>query len=142
MATPIAVDPEDAKPAPSDRELGNTSRGPEDANGARSEILPNGPGAAAILAAGVGSLALGVFAFCADVSPSLKQTFDFWDPSGALSGVSLTAVLLWLLVWFLLSRRWASREVNLARTNVAAFAMLIAGLLLTFPPFMDLLQGK
>jgi hypothetical protein len=26
--------------------------------------------------------------------------------------------------------------------NVAAFALLAAGFLLTFPPFMDLLQGK
>jgi hypothetical protein len=28
------------------------------------------------------------------------------------------------------------------RVNVAAFTMLIASILLTFPPFMDLLQGK
>ena len=108
----------------------------------RSELLSNGPGAAAILAAGVGSLAIGVFAFAADVSPYLKNIFNFWSPSGPLSGVSFTAVFVWLIVWLLLSRRWAAREVNLMRANVAAFVMLIAGLLLTFPPFMDLLQGK
>ncbi len=122
-----------------DQESVNTSPAAEDA---RSELLPNGAGAAAILAAGVGSLAIGVFAFAADVSPYLKNAFNFWSPSGPLSGVSFTAVLVWLLVWFWLSRRWAAREVNFARASAAAFAMLIAGLLLTFPPFMDLLQGK
>jgi hypothetical protein len=115
---------------------------PPAADDTRPELLSNGSGAAAILAAGVGSLAMGVFAFAADVSPYLKNTFSFWSPSGALSGVSCTAVFVWLIVWLLLSRRWAARDVNLARANAAAFAMLLTGLLLTFPPFMDLLQGK
>jgi hypothetical protein len=138
------VAPSDApvEPPPIDREPGKTAPAPTDADVAQSKMLPNGPGAAAILAAGVGSLAIGVFAFFADVSPVLKHGFDFWSPSGPLSGVSLTAVVVWLLVWLLLSRLWAAREVNLARVNVAAFAMLIVGLLLSFPPFMDLLQGK
>jgi len=143
MASPIASDRGAAgEPAPVDHEFGNSSSATQHADGARLDMLPNGPGAAAILAAGVGSLALGVFAFFADVSPSLKNALDFWNPSGPLSGVSFSAVFVWLLVWLWLSRRWAAREVNLVRATVAAFAMLVAGLLLTFPPFMDLLQGK
>jgi len=43
-------------------------------------------------------------------------------------------------VWFL-SRRWAARNVNFHRVNLAALVMIVAGLLLTFPPVMDLLQG-
>jgi hypothetical protein len=143
MAGPTASD-QDApvEPPHVDAASRNTSLASGNADGAQFEMLPNGPGAAAILAAGVGSLALGVFALAADALPSLKHALGFWSPSGPLSGVSSTAVLVWLLVWFWLSRRWAAREVNLVRVNVAAFAMLIAGLLLTFPPFMDLLQGK
>jgi len=37
---------------------------------------------------------------------------------------------------------WSTRNVNLVRVNVASFVMLGTWLLLTFPPFMDLLQGK
>jgi len=37
------------------------------------EGVANGPGAAAVLAAGIGSLALGVFAFAGDASPPIRQ---------------------------------------------------------------------
>ena len=104
--------------------------------------LPSGPGAAAILAAGAGALALGVFAFAGDAWPKVKAAFNLWKPSGPLSGVSLAAVLVWLLAWWGLARLWRGRNVNLALVNVAAFIMLAGGLLLTFPPFMDLLLAK
>ncbi|MFI4933938.1 MAG: hypothetical protein ACHP7N_04925 [Caulobacterales bacterium] len=106
------------------------------------DLLPNGLGAAAILAAGVGFLALGVFAFAGDAWPVFHQAFNVWKPTGPLSGVTLGAVIVWLAAWFGLARLWARRDVNLTRVNAAAFTMLLAGLALTFPPFMDLLQGK
>ena len=113
---------------------------PRDRNDPR--YLPNGPGAAAILAAGAGSLALGVLAFAGDAAPALKRVFSLWTPSGPLSGVSTGAIAVWLAVWFALHRAWARRDLDLKPVNAAAFAMLAGGLLLTFPPFMDLLQGK
>ena len=103
--------------------------------------LENGPGAAAILAAGLGSCALGVFAFAGDAEPAIRQALNVWQPTGPLSGVTLAAIAVWLLAWLWLGRRWRRRSVNLVRVNTAAFLMLLAGLLLTFPPFMDLLQG-
>ena len=104
--------------------------------------IPNGAGAAAILAAGVGSLALGVLAFAGDAWPALQHRLIFWKPTGPLSGVTISAIVVWLVAWVVLGRRWSGREVNLRPVNAWAFAMLAAGLLLTFPPFMDLLQGK
>jgi hypothetical protein len=104
--------------------------------------LPSGPGAAAILAAGVGALALGAFALAGDAWPKVKAAFNLWPPTGPLSGVTTASVGVWLLTWLALSRRWARREIDLAPITIAAFVMLGAGLLLTFPPFMDLLQGK
>jgi hypothetical protein len=106
------------------------------------DSLPNGPGAAAILAAGIGSAALGVFAFAGDAVPAVRRAFVFWTPTGPLSGVTLTAIVVWLAAWYGLSRRWGTRDVKIGWVNVAAFLMLIAALLLTFPPFIDLLQGK
>jgi len=104
--------------------------------------LPNGPGAAAILAAGIGSLALGVLALASDAFAAVGDVMTFWPPSGSLSGVTTCAIVIWLVSWFVLGRRWASRDVNLLLVNGAAILMLIGGVLLTFPPFMDLLQGK
>lgn len=102
----------------------------------------NGKGAAAIMAVGVGSLALGVFTLAGDAVPAAGAFFNIWKPTGPLSGVTGLTIIVWLAAWFILSRRWAARDVNFKRTNLAAAAMIFAGLLLTFPPVMDFLQGK
>ena len=94
-----------------------------------------------MLAAGIGALALGVFSFAADASHRIGGAFNIWNPSGPLSGVSTAAVIVWLVVWFGLARRWSQRNVSLNQVAVAALMMLACSLLLTFPPFMDLLQG-
>ncbi len=104
--------------------------------------LPNGAAAAAILAAGVGALALGLFALAGDAVPDLRRAFSVWKPTGPLSGVTTGATLVWLLAWFALARLWSGRQVRLGLVNAAAFLMLLGGLLLTFPPVMDWIQGK
>lgn len=104
--------------------------------------LPNGPAAAAILATGLGCLALGLFALAADASPAIGRLLTFYRPTGPLSGVTVSAIVVWLIVWYALSRRWRRRSVAMGRVNLAAFLSLALGVLLTFPPFMDFLQGK
>jgi hypothetical protein len=101
--------------------------------------MPNGSGAAAILAAGIGSFALGLFSFMADKSAGIKALFIFYKPTGALSGVTTSAILIWLAVWALLEWRWKAKTVQLGRVNLVAFALLGLCLLLTFPPVVDLL---
>jgi hypothetical protein len=104
--------------------------------------IPNGPGAAAILAAGIGCAAMGILAFAGDASGAIGKALIFYNPTGALSGVTTLAIILWLLSWFVLNRLWRSETVEMVNVNIAAFALLAVGFLLTFPPFMDLLQGK
>jgi hypothetical protein len=104
--------------------------------------IPNGPAAAAILAAGIGCAAVGILAFAGDASDAIGKLLNFYNPTGALSGVTIVAIIIWLVSWFGLNRVWRTRTVPLAGINVVAFALLIVGFLLTFPPFMDLLQGK
>ena len=104
--------------------------------------LPNGPASAAILSAGFGCFLLSIFAVAADASESLAQFFTFYVPTGPLSGVTTTAILLWLLTWFVLARMWRHRTVAVAKINIVAFAFLFLGILLTFPPFADLLLRK
>jgi hypothetical protein len=98
----------------------------------------NGFGSAAILAAGIGVFVLAVLAIAADKAASLKQLMVFYKPTGPLSGVTTTAILVWLVVWAILNARWRGRSVALARVNTAAFILLGLSLLLTFPPFVDL----
>jgi hypothetical protein len=103
---------------------------------------PSGDAAAAILATGLGALALGLLALAADASPAMGRTLDIWPPSGSLSGVTSAAVAIWLGAWLALARRWSGRETPLRPVTLAAIVMLAAGLLLTFPPVMDLLEGR
>ena len=106
------------------------------------ETIPNGPGAAAILAAGIGSAALGILALSNDAFPAVNHLLTFYKPTGGLSGVSTMAVVVWLVAWFVLWRQWGTKTVALARINLLAFALLAVGVLLTFPPVMDLIQGR
>jgi hypothetical protein len=104
--------------------------------------VPSGPAAAAILAAGAASSVLGILAIVADGSKIVGQWLSFYWPSGPLSGVTTVAIVVWLGIWFVLAKRWRGRNVNLAKTNALAFVLLACGLLLTFPPFADLLLRK
>jgi hypothetical protein len=106
-----------------------------------TEVVPNGAGMAAILAAGIGCAALGIFDFLADAFPSIGHFFNFYAPSGALSGVTDTAIVVWLGSWYVLAKRWRGRNIVLGHCFLA-FALLFMGVLFTFPPFIDLLQGK
>ena len=106
------------------------------------ETLPNGPAAAAILAAGVGCGMVGILAFTADASSAVGKTLNLYNPTGTLSGVTTVAILVWLVSWLALHKLWHARSVSVVRVNVTAFLLLGVGLLLTCPPVMDLLQGK
>jgi hypothetical protein len=102
-------------------------------------VLPNGSGAAAILSAAIGSFVLAILAFAGDKSVPVKNSLIFYKPTGPLSGVTTTAILLWLFSWGVLEWRWGKREVALNRINAVSFTLLILSLLLTFPPVVDLL---
>ena len=107
-----------------------------------AQQIPNGSAAAAILAAGVGSFALGMLSFVTDALPSVRRALIIWNPSGPLSGVSTAAIVIWVVAWLVLSGLWSKQDLNLARINLFAFTMLAVGMSLTFPPFADLLLGK
>ena len=98
---------------------------------------PNGSGAAAILAAGVGAFTLSVLAVAADRLPLVQRAMIFHRPTGPLSGVTTSAIAVWLLAWLALDRMWRTRSVALRAINAAALALLVLSLLLTFPPLAD-----
>lgn len=100
--------------------------------------LPNGPGAAATLAAGAGAFLLAVLAILADKVATIKAMMSFYRPTGPLSGVTTTAIVLWLLIWLVLELLWRKKDVRSGRIHLLAFILLGLGLALTFPPLADL----
>jgi hypothetical protein len=103
-----------------------------------SAAISNGSGAAAILSAGIGSFLVAFFAIAADKSAFAKNLFVFYKPTGALSGETTVAILLWLATWAALDWRWRKKSISLRYVNIAALVLLGLSLLLTFPPIGDL----
>ena len=100
--------------------------------------LPNGAGAAAVLAAGVGCLLVALLALAADRSAAVRELLNFYPPTGPLSGVTTTATAGWLACWAGLDLFWRKRDVALAPVCVLAVILLVLSVLLTFPPLADL----
>jgi hypothetical protein len=105
---------------------------------AESESLPNGLGGAALLAAGIGAIALAGLAITADHIQSFRTMMIFYKPTGPLSGVTTSAIVIWLAIWAILSLRWRERSVSLERVARIALILLALALVLTFPPIVDL----
>lgn len=101
-------------------------------------IQANGFGAAANLSAGIGSFALAVIAIASDRIPAFRHLMTFYTPTGPLSGVTTSAIAVWLIVWGVLTLRWRNRDVRLSRVTTAAILLLVLGFLLMFPPIADL----
>ena len=105
-------------------------------------VTSNGSAAAAILACALGCFALGVVAVAADGSKRLAALLTIYHPTGPLSGVSTVAIAFWLVCWAVFAASWRQKTVALGRVSALAFVFLALGLLLTFPPFGDLLLGR
>jgi len=102
-------------------------------------VIPNGSGAAAMLAAAIGSLVLAVIALAGDKSVPIKNSLNFYKPTGPLSGVTTVTIVVWLVAWEFLQWRWGKRTVAMSRINRVSVAILALSILLTFPPVIDLL---
>src|SRR6266568_4048248 len=90
----------------------------------------NGPGAAAILSAGIGCAAVGILALAGDASEAIGKLLNFYNPAGTLSGVTTLAIIIWLVAWYVLNRLWQAKTVPMVRINVVAFVLLAVGFLL------------
>ena len=104
-----------------------------------SREMPNGPGAAAILAAAAGCFALAVLALLGDKFAGIRAGLAFYKPTGPLSGVTTLAIAVWLVAWAALEWRWRSRSVEMGKVSGLALTLLALSLLLVFPPIVDLL---
>jgi hypothetical protein len=99
---------------------------------------PEGPVVAAILAAGVGCLALGVFTTLSEASTSFADKLAWSDKVGPLSGKTIMTVIVWLVSWAILHAVYRNRPAAIGRALTISLVLIGLGVLLTFPTFFQL----
>lgn len=107
--------------------------------GPTPERAIDGASLAAVLAAGIGAFAMGLFVILH--AAGLYSAPGLYGPAGGVSGRTTFAVVVWLAVWAFLHHRWKA-EVPApdpaGRVVRAAIALVVLGLLATFPPVWGL----
>lgn len=99
---------------------------------------PNGPGVAAILAAGIGVAALGILTTLSEASTSVKDFLNFQNRVGPLSGKTTIAGIVWLFAWALLAPPLWNRNVRFGPVAAVTAALIVIGAVGTFPKFFEL----
>lgn len=97
-----------------------------------SQRAVNGAEMAAVLAAGIGALAVGVFVILNEAG--IFSAPGLYGPAGGVSGRTTLAAVTWLIAWGVLHSRWKGRHVDAGRVLNATLVLVGLGLLATFPP--------
>jgi hypothetical protein len=105
---------------------------------ARRSQKPNGGAAAAILAAAIGVLAIGILTTLSEASEPIHDFLNWYNPTGPLSGKTGLGSIIWLISWGIGYVALSKKEVNLPRMVKVAAILMVIGLLLLFPPIFTL----
>lgn len=109
----------------------------------RQDTKPNGPVAAAFIAAGIGSLVMGLTVVLNEISTAISGFLRFdanWGIGsgvGPLSGKAILATLAFIVSWVVLHLVLRRREVDFPRALVVALVLVGLGFALTFPPIFE-----
>jgi fluoride ion exporter CrcB/FEX len=98
---------------------------------------PDGPAAAAMLAAGIGIFVLGLLTVLAEASVPIQDFLGRWELGrgvGPLAGKTTIAVIVWALSWVILAAVWRRKDVNLRAWFTVSLILGVLGILGTFPP--------
>lgn len=98
---------------------------------------PNGEAMAAILAAGIGSFALGLFVILH--SARIFSAPALHSGAGGVSGRTTFGIIVWLIAWAVLHVRWKGRHCEPRGIYRATVILLLLSLIATFPPTWELL---
>ncbi|MEW5990584.1 MAG: hypothetical protein AB1736_04445 [Chloroflexota bacterium] len=107
------------------------------------QTKPNGPVAAAFVAAGVGALVLGIFVVLNEVSTDISNFLKFdanyglGSGVGPLSGKAILATIAFFGSWLGLGLWVRAKEVNFGRWFAVSLVLVLAGFALTFPPIFE-----
>ncbi len=102
----------------------------------------NGPISAALLAGGIGSAAMGLITLAFEINDksAFATSLNWYKPVGGLSGKSTLSIIIFFVAWAILHYIWKDKETNFAKISSIAIALLVVGLLGTFPPFWELFK--
>jgi len=102
----------------------------------------NGPVSAALLAGGIGSAAMGLITLIFELNDksAFAKGLNWYKPVGGLSGKSTIGILAFFVSWAILHYIWKDKETDFTRISSIAIALLVVGLLGTFPPVWHLFQ--
>jgi hypothetical protein len=123
---------------------------------AQAPTRPNGPVAAGFIAAGVGTLVIGLGVVLNEASSAIKDAFGFevtaflrFDANfglgsgvGPLSGTVTLGVLFFAATWLVLGYLWRGKEVPFGRAFGVSLVLVGLGFLLTFPPIFELFASS
>jgi hypothetical protein len=98
---------------------------------------PEGPIAAAILAAGVGALTLGIVTTLVEASKGFKDALTWSKDVGPLSGKTIVTVLVWLAAWAVLHIVYRRKAYETRRALTIALILIALGIIGTFPTFFQ-----
>ena len=109
--------------------------------------LPTGPAAAALLAAGLGLLALGLSHVLSEASTAVKNAMQMlgtlWIPGapgiGPYSGKETVGLLVWLVSWAALHVVLRKRDIDLVATGIWAFVLVGLATTILWPPVIHIL---
>jgi hypothetical protein len=104
------------------------------------EERPDGPAAAAMLAAGIGMFTLGLLTILSEASTGLHDWLESWEFDqgvGPLAGKTTLSVIVWALSWIVLAIGLRGRDVNLKTWFWVALVLGVLGAIGTFPPVFE-----
>ena len=103
----------------------------------QSEARIEGVAAAAFLAAGVGAVVLGLLTTLNEASSGVNDFLRFSDDVGPLSGKTVISALAYGATLVVLAFVWRGRQIALRPVIWATGALLVLGLIGTFPTFFE-----
>lgn len=100
------------------------------------EEITNGAAMAAVLAAAIGSFALGLIVLFKAME--LLSIPALYEPAGGVSGRTSLAVVIWLIAWGVLHYRWKDHNISYRHTLLLSLTLIGGSIVLTFPPLWSL----
>jgi len=101
---------------------------------------PNGPAAAALIAAAFGSLMMGILTTWAAAYTGFADKINLQHRVGPLSGKVTFAGLAFVIAWGVLTAALWKRNLPWTPVAIVAGALIVGGFTGTFPKFFDLFK--
>jgi hypothetical protein len=98
---------------------------------------PSGPAAAVILAAGIGTMILGILTTWSEASTGFADALQWNDRVGPLSGKTIISAIAYFGSWGVLHLIWRRSNPPLRRVVWVTVVLIALGLIGTFPKFFQ-----